>query len=73
MYKSRNGTRSASGGPRFETLRIGGLTLEFLHSKDDTDGTLDLFKRPFEPGAKVPAPPLPRELGRGGLRPAPAA
>lgn len=39
-----------------ETIRIGGLTLEFMHSKTDTDGSLDMFKMTVEPNAKVPAP-----------------
>ena len=38
-----------------ETIKIGGLTLEFLHSKDDTGGSLDLFKMTVQPNAKVPA------------------
>jgi quercetin dioxygenase-like cupin family protein len=38
-----------------ETIKIGGLTLEFLHSKDDTAGSLDLFKMTVQPNAKVPA------------------
>lgn len=39
-----------------ETIQIDGLTLEFMHSKDDTDGTLDMFKMTVQPRAKVPAP-----------------
>lgn len=39
-----------------ETIRIGGLTLEFMHSKDDTAGSLDLFRMTVQPNAKVPAP-----------------
>jgi quercetin dioxygenase-like cupin family protein len=39
-----------------ETITIGGLTLEFLHHKDDTAGSLDLFKMTVQPGAKVPLP-----------------
>lgn len=39
-----------------ETIEIGGLLIEFLHSKDDTDGSLDLFRMRVEPNAKVPAP-----------------
>jgi quercetin dioxygenase-like cupin family protein len=38
-----------------ETIKIGGLTLEFLHSKDDTAGSLDLFRMTVQPNAKVPA------------------
>jgi len=39
-----------------ETIKIGGLLIEFLHSKDDTDGSVDMFKMRVEPNAKVPAP-----------------
>lgn len=39
-----------------ETIRIGGLTLEFMHSKADTDGSLDMFKMTVQPAARVPAP-----------------
>jgi quercetin dioxygenase-like cupin family protein len=39
-----------------ETITIGGLTLEFLHSKDDTAGSLDLFRMTVQANAKVPAP-----------------
>lgn len=39
-----------------ETIQIGGLTLEFMHSKSDTDGSLDMFKMTVQPNAKVPAP-----------------
>ncbi|MGK9055612.1 cupin domain-containing protein [Neorhizobium petrolearium] len=39
-----------------ETIKIGGLVLEFLQCKDRTDGSLDLFRMTVEPKAKVPAP-----------------
>ena len=39
-----------------ETIQIGGLTLAFMHSKSDTDGSLDMFKMTVQPSAKVPAP-----------------
>lgn len=39
-----------------ETITIGGLTLEFMHSKDDTAGSLDLFRMTVQPNAKVPVP-----------------
>lgn len=39
-----------------ETIQIGGLTLEFMHSKATTDGSLDMFKMTVQPQAKVPAP-----------------
>jgi quercetin dioxygenase-like cupin family protein len=38
-----------------EIIKIGELTLEFLHSKDDTAGSLDLFKMTVQPNEKVPA------------------
>src|SRR3990170_71215 len=39
-----------------EKITIGGLELEFLHSKEDTDGSLDLFRMTVQANAKVPAP-----------------
>jgi quercetin dioxygenase-like cupin family protein len=39
-----------------EKIIIGGLELEFLHSKADTAGSLDLFRMTVQPNAKVPAP-----------------
>lgn len=39
-----------------ETITIGGLTLEFLHSKDDTGGSLDAFRMTVQPNARVPVP-----------------
>lgn len=39
-----------------ETIKMGGLTLEFLHSKDDTDNSLDVFRMTVQPQARVPAP-----------------
>ncbi|MEN3145770.1 cupin domain-containing protein [Neorhizobium sp. IRAMC:178] len=39
-----------------DAIKIGGLTLEFLHSKDDTVGSLDLFRMTVQPKAKMPAP-----------------
>jgi quercetin dioxygenase-like cupin family protein len=39
-----------------ETIRIGGLLLEFLHSKDDTDASLDMFRMTVQPKARVPIP-----------------
>jgi len=38
------------------SIRIGGIALEFLHSKDDTAGSLDLFHMTVLPKAKVPVP-----------------
>lgn len=37
-------------------IRIGGLTLEFLQDKDQTAGSLDLFRMTVQPKARVPAP-----------------
>jgi quercetin dioxygenase-like cupin family protein len=39
-----------------ETISMGGLQLEFLHSKDDTDNSLDIFRMTVQPKARVPAP-----------------
>lgn len=35
---------------------IGGLSIEFLHSKSDTSGGLDMFRMTVKPQAKVPLP-----------------
>ena len=37
-----------------EVIRIGGLELRFLQSKETTEGSLDLFEMTVEPGARVP-------------------
>lgn len=39
-----------------ETIRIGGLVLEFLHDKDDTQGSVDVFRMTVPSKAKVPVP-----------------
>ena len=39
-----------------ETIRIGGLFLEFLHDRDDTEGSVDVFRMSVLPKAKVPVP-----------------
>ena len=39
-----------------ETIRIGGLELEFLHSKEDTAGSVDMFKMTVQPNARMPVP-----------------
>lgn len=39
-----------------ETIRLGGIELEFLQSKDETGGSLDIFKMTVQPKAKVPIP-----------------
>lgn len=39
-----------------EKITIGGLELEFLHSKEETEGSLDLFRMTVQANAKVPAP-----------------
>ena len=39
-----------------ETIRIGGLELNFLLDSEDTDGTLVQFELIVPPNAKVPAP-----------------
>jgi quercetin dioxygenase-like cupin family protein len=38
----------------FEAIRIGGLELRFLQSKESTEGSLDLFEMTVGPGARVP-------------------
>jgi quercetin dioxygenase-like cupin family protein len=38
----------------FEVVRIGGLELRFLQSKESSEGSLDLFEMTVEPGARVP-------------------
>jgi quercetin dioxygenase-like cupin family protein len=37
-----------------ETIRIGGLELRFLQTKDDTAGSLDAFEMTVEPNARMP-------------------
>ena len=37
-----------------EIIKLGGIELEFLHSKDDTADSLDMFKMTVQPRAKVP-------------------
>jgi quercetin dioxygenase-like cupin family protein len=39
-----------------ETIKIGGLVLEFLHSKDETEQSLDMFRMTVEPHARMPVP-----------------
>ena len=39
-----------------ETIRMGGLALEFLHGKDDTAGSLDAFRMTVQPNARMPVP-----------------
>ncbi|MDR6291658.1 quercetin dioxygenase-like cupin family protein [Inquilinus ginsengisoli] len=39
-----------------ETIGMGGLVLEFLHSKDDTGGSLDMFRMIVQPNARMPVP-----------------
>jgi quercetin dioxygenase-like cupin family protein len=39
-----------------ETITVGGLALEFLHSKDDTAGSVDLFRMTVQPNARMPVP-----------------
>lgn len=42
-----------------ETITIGGLKLEVLHSKDDTDGSLDVSRMTVQSNARVPVPHYP--------------
>ncbi|MFO1036509.1 MAG: cupin domain-containing protein [Geminicoccaceae bacterium] len=39
-----------------ETIAMGGLTLRFLRSKDDTKDSLDLFEMDVQPNARMPVP-----------------
>jgi quercetin dioxygenase-like cupin family protein len=39
-----------------EIIRIKGLELRFLQSKEDTSGSLDMFEMTVEPNARVPVP-----------------
>ncbi len=39
-----------------EIVRIGGLELRFLQTKDSTDGGLDLFEMTLQPNARMPIP-----------------
>lgn len=39
-----------------ETIRMGGLVLEFLQDKMETAGGADIFRMTVQPYAKVPAP-----------------
>jgi quercetin dioxygenase-like cupin family protein len=39
-----------------ETIRMGGLEMTFLNSKDDTGGSLDMFEMTVQPNARMPVP-----------------
>jgi quercetin dioxygenase-like cupin family protein len=39
-----------------ETIRTGGLLLEFLHSKDEIGDSLDVFRMTVQPNARMPVP-----------------
>jgi len=39
-----------------ETIRMGGLLLEFLYDKGETEGSVDVFRMTVAPKAKVPVP-----------------
>lgn len=39
-----------------ETIRMGGLLLEFLHDNAETEGSVDVFRMTVAPKAKVPVP-----------------
>ena len=39
-----------------ELIRIGGLELQFLQSKEDTAGGLDMFEMSVPPNARMPVP-----------------
>jgi quercetin dioxygenase-like cupin family protein len=39
-----------------DVIRIGGLEVRFLQSKEDTDGSLDVFEMTVQPNARMPVP-----------------
>jgi quercetin dioxygenase-like cupin family protein len=39
-----------------EIIDLGSLTLKFLHSKDDTAGSIDMFEMTLRPNARMPIP-----------------
>jgi quercetin dioxygenase-like cupin family protein len=39
-----------------EMIRIGGLELKFLRSKEETNGSLDMFEMLLPPNARMPVP-----------------
>jgi quercetin dioxygenase-like cupin family protein len=39
-----------------EIINLGGLQLKFLHSKEDTAGSLDMFEMTLQPNARMPIP-----------------
>jgi quercetin dioxygenase-like cupin family protein len=39
-----------------ETIKLGGLTLEFLETKDTTENRIDMFRMTVQPKARVPLP-----------------
>lgn len=39
-----------------ETIDFGALRLKFLHSKDDTGGSVDVFEMTLQPNARMPIP-----------------
>lgn len=39
-----------------ETIRIGGLELRFLHSRESSQGSLDMFEMTTQPKARMPVP-----------------
>lgn len=39
-----------------DTITIGGLRLEFLHSRETTNGSLDMFLMTVQPNARMPIP-----------------
>ncbi len=39
-----------------QTIDLGSLQLRFLQSKEDTDGSIDVFEMTLQPGARMPIP-----------------
>ena len=55
-----------------EIIHVGALELRFLHSKDDTDGSLDMFEMACPPDSRMPVPHYHRDwdetvLGLSGV------
>jgi quercetin dioxygenase-like cupin family protein len=47
---------SKQGTDMSELINMGSLELKFLHSKEDTGGSLDMFEMTLQPNARMPVP-----------------
>jgi quercetin dioxygenase-like cupin family protein len=58
ILRSRQGTNRAADREQqmSEIIRIGGLEVRFLQSKEDTGGSLDVFEMTVQPNARMPVP-----------------